>query len=417
MTSVSITIHRSAHEIGGNCIEVATGAGHRLVLDAGRPLDTPEGQSTPIPPTLDVSRIPDAVLLSHAHQDHVGLLRELPESWPVWCGEPTGSLMRLLGNVLGQPVRQNLSHWGRGQCVSLGPFQVTPMLVDHSAFDAHMLLIEVHGKHILYTGDFRDHGRKGHLVDAILGSLPQPLDVLIMEGTNLGSNKTTRTEFELEEDFLSCFRVAKGRAFISWSAMNIDRTVTIYKACRKAKRTLVLDLFSAEVLQAVAHSGRIPQPDWANVKVVVTRPLALRLETIGRKGLVEAYIQKRCAISAKALEQTPERWVILSRGSLTRSFKRSGVAPTSGDAWIWSQWRGYLKEKDGLLQAEFYAPCRRQSIHTSGHASEQCLSDFAGRVHARHVIPIHGEKWDAAPDDIKQIVRLRDGDTFFLSDH
>ncbi len=37
----------------------------------------------------------------------------------------------------------------------IGPFVVTPFLIDHSAFDAHMLLIEVCGRRIIYSGDFK----------------------------------------------------------------------------------------------------------------------------------------------------------------------------------------------------------------------------------------------------------------------
>jgi hypothetical protein len=44
---VSICIHRAAQEIGGNCIEIRASSGERLLLDAGRPLDTPEGEETP----------------------------------------------------------------------------------------------------------------------------------------------------------------------------------------------------------------------------------------------------------------------------------------------------------------------------------------------------------------------------------
>lgn len=76
-----------------------------------------------------------------------------------------------------------------------------------------------------------------------------------------------------------------------------------------------------------------------------------------------------------------------------------------------------MKEADGLAQAEYYAPCARFSIHTSGHASEQCLFDFSRGVQARHVLPFHGEKMDLPSDDIKQIVRLRDGETFSICDH
>ncbi len=32
MTDISLTVHRSTNEIGGNCIEIATSDGGRLIL-------------------------------------------------------------------------------------------------------------------------------------------------------------------------------------------------------------------------------------------------------------------------------------------------------------------------------------------------------------------------------------------------
>jgi hypothetical protein len=49
-----LTIHRGSHEIGGTCVELATGA-TRIVLDAGLPLVTAscggEGAALPKSPT------------------------------------------------------------------------------------------------------------------------------------------------------------------------------------------------------------------------------------------------------------------------------------------------------------------------------------------------------------------------------
>src|SRR5690606_23963055 len=111
-----------------------------------------------------------------------------------------------------------------GAPFAVGPFTITPYLTDHSAFDAHMLLVDVGGKRILYTGDFRRVGRKAVLVDRFLASPPKGVDVLLIEGTTLGRAEPFPTESELEERFVELFEGTSGRVFVTWSAQNIDRT-------------------------------------------------------------------------------------------------------------------------------------------------------------------------------------------------
>ena len=317
--------------------------------------------------------------------------------------------MKLLAGVQGWAIPQELRHWTSGREFHVGPFAITPLLVDHSAFDAHMLLIHVCGKSILYTGDFRGHGRKASLLEGIVRRLPARLDALVMEGTNLGRDLEAESEEGIEARLLDCFRAARGRVFVSWSSMNIDRTVSVFKAARRAGRTLAIDLFSAEVLRSLASAGRIPQPGWAGIKVVVTAPLARRMSQMGREGLVEELIAARCAMSARALCRHPERWVMLSRSSLLRDYCRSGLEPTSDDVWVWSQWQGYRGGKDWEAQSEHLAPCARLDIHTSGHATGHLLQDFAVRLAPRHIIPVHGERWAEHSQGFPNLCRLRDG--------
>ena len=42
----------------------------------------------------------------------------------------------------------------------IGGFKVTPYPMDHLAYDAYAFLIEAEGKKVIYSGDFREHGRK-----------------------------------------------------------------------------------------------------------------------------------------------------------------------------------------------------------------------------------------------------------------
>jgi len=415
VADVRLTIHRAAHEIGGNCIELATSDGHRIILDAGRPLDAPEGVTAGlVPSTLDTTAPVDAVLLSHPHQDHYGLLGELPTHWPVHCGAACEKLVRLTAGIFGSEPSQPFNAWAGGVPFHVGPFTITPFLTDHSAFDAYMLLIEVHGKRLLYSGDFRLHGRKGALVRAMMARPPADLDALVMEGTNLGSDKPCSSETDLEARFADLFRATAGRIFVAWSAQNIDRTVTLYRACLRSGRTLVVDLYTAEVLDMLASFGRLPRPGWRNLKVVVTSAFARMYRNTGREGFVSRMAKH--GIAADKLAETPSQWVVMTRPSLMRDYEAKGVVPTPRDAWCWSMWRGYLMNEDGRkVQAWFDGgQCPADHIHTSGHASPADLRRFATATQPKALIPIHGVNWDSEASGFPPIRRLADGEPVVL---
>ena len=405
-----LTIHRAAHEIGGNCIELSIADGSRILLDVGRPLDASgDSDASLIPKTLDLTKPVTGVLLSHPHQDHYGLLDELPSAWPVYCGKAAEKLIRLTSNIFDKEPQQPFHNWEGGKPFSLGPFTITPFLTDHSAFDAYMLLIEVAGKRLLYSGDFRLHGRKASLVSRLMSSPPPAIDILLMEGTNLGSNKPYADESVLEERFAELFRSTTGRVFVSWSAQNIDRTVTLYRACKKTGRTLVVDLYTAEVMKMIGEFGNLPSPDWPNVKVVITGALARMYERTGRKDFVQSMLGN--GISAAALAENPSKWAVMTRNSLLKDFENKGVTPNESDAWSWSQWRGYLDGKEGARVKEWFDSrnCPAAHIHTSGHASPDDLKTFAGCINPKVLVPIHGVDWDAGHVGFPDILRLTDG--------
>ena len=137
---MKVTIHKGIHEIGGNCIQVSSGK-TTILLDAGLPLRV---DSQPV----DLSRlIVDALLVSHPHQDHFGLMATLPPDTPVYIGGLARSLIDapqvFLGNDRYALDFHDIKAW---QSFTIGGFTITPYLVDHSATDAYAFLIEAEGK-------------------------------------------------------------------------------------------------------------------------------------------------------------------------------------------------------------------------------------------------------------------------------
>jgi ribonuclease J len=415
-----LTVHRSANEIGGNCVELALD-GHRLILDAGSPL-APDGAAalgTCIPATLNVTTSVDALVLSHPHQDHHGLLQDLPSAWPVWCGAAAEELIRLTASLRGGRVEQPIQNYRPWSTFTAGPFSITPYLTDHSALDAHMLLVECGGKRILYSGDFRRAGRKASLVDRMMKAPPHDIDVLLLEGTTLGRTEAFPTETELEQKFIDLFERTPGRVFVTWSAQNIDRTVTIYRACKQAQRTLVLDLYTLDVLDRLSSLyDSLPRLGWKRILCVVSVSMKRLYEDPNRMNNPE--FVTRCASTEHAIGaagvQARRDIVVMLRPSLLRDYTRKGVTIAPEDAWVFSMWSGYLKsaEYEEVRRTFEAAGSTLAQIHTSGHASGADLEEFAARMAPRYLVPIHSFDWDSHVRRFANVRRLQDGEPFAI---
>lgn len=419
--TLALTVHRGTQQIGGSCIELASHDGERLILDAGRPLDAPRDATNLLPQTLDTER-PAHVVFSHPHMDHWGLIRELPEHWPLWTGAKSAALMHLSMAIFGDSVPQNISTWqSRSGPVTIGGFAVSPFLTDHSALDAYMLLIEKDGIRILYSGDFRTHGRKAKLVEAMMAAPPPDIDVLLMEGTNLKSDKPVMTERDLENRFVALAGEVDGHIFVDWSAQNFDRTVTLFRAARRSGRKLIIDLYTAEALNVAAEGTALPRPDahdFPELEVVITPKMKALMTRMGRGDLVQALVHMGRATSRWSVNREPA--IIMARNSLVADYEKKRSLPiTARDCFVHSSWSGYLDESDlnsgWAIAGERGA--RRELIHTSGHAASSELSRFACAINPHTLVPVHGVEWDEPGIELPPITRLVDGQSLTIKKH
>ena len=111
-------------------------------------------------------------MLTHGHQDHWGLVPDLPAGIPVWIGQGAADVLRA-AEFWGTGIDlHEAGHFHDRQPIQIGPFTITPYLADHSAFDAYSLLVEAGGTRLFYSGDLRGHGRKHRAFDRLLADPP-----------------------------------------------------------------------------------------------------------------------------------------------------------------------------------------------------------------------------------------------------
>lgn len=411
-SSLRAFVHRGSHQIGGSCIELATDS-HRLLIDAGAPLD--DSAPRELPPIAGVTMPgppPDAVLLSHAHTDHSGLLGSVPRDVPVYLTSGT-SKMLLAGEVFcHQPLlpraRQRIMKPGKPECI--GDFAVTALPVDHSVFGAVAFLVEAAGRRVLYSGDLRLHGRKPGMMRSLIESAtPAPLDMLLIEGTHLSRSMDAlpTTERELETQIFDLIAGAPSLALAFFSPQHLDRLVTFYKTARRAGRTFVIDLYAAFVMHLLRSEVRIPDPaNGPQLRVYFPE----RHRSVPR-------LERRLAAARIALDEVlgePDRYLMLCRPSmLFRDLK--GTVPARTLA-LYSMWDGYLEHDDWQRTRHIISAAGGEfaECHTSGHAAVPDLVRLIHDLRPRRTIPIHTERPEALRELVPGVEISQDGEVIFV---
>lgn len=207
----NISYRRLLRQIGGTCVELEC-EGARILLDMGMPLDGDDGGASLTPDVVGL-HAPEAsllaVILSHGHADHWGLLPYAPVSPKVVMGAATRRILHAAAPFLPKPFKPEafLDLVDRHP-LQIGPFRITPYLVDHSAYDAYALMVEAGGRRLFYSGDIHAHGRKAGLVEKLIREPPTGINAMLMEGSSVGrldAEAQYPTEAEIEERFVEAF--------------------------------------------------------------------------------------------------------------------------------------------------------------------------------------------------------------------
>ncbi len=389
-------IHGGENEIGGNCIELFAES-KRLILDFGIPLSADNIDDVPLPDIKGLLKPSDdllGVIISHPHLDHYGLLNKIGNHVPVYIGKAAKRIIKAAEPYMPMTVPDSLvGRLENLETFSLGPFKITPYLMDHSAYDSYAVLVEAGGSRLFYTGDIRGHGRKGRLMDRFLRNPPKNIDTLIIEGTRRRSDGEKDShggisEVGVEEQLITEIKKTKGMVLVSCSGQNIDRLVSVFKACLKTKRTMLIDLYVAVILESVENAS-IPRPGWNNLKIFVPHWQRVRIKNSGDFSLIDR--MKKYRVYHEDLAGIASKAVVAFRPSMARDFEKAECLNEA--IAVWSMWPGYL-ENDHKVGKKFLKFCEHENlplkvIHSSGHAPVELLDEIIKKIDAKETVFIH----------------------------
>lgn len=435
---MNLTIHRGTHEIGGTCVEICS-TSSRIVVDIGMPLvdetgerfdekkyrssSGPELVAKKILPGIDGfynwdldSKPIDGLLISHSHSDHYGFYGYLRDDLQYYLGEGTRRIIDLNGHVFGS--RKPITHcnlFRSGSSFGIGEFTITPYLMDHSAFDAYAFLIEAEGKRLLYSGDFREHGRKIKAFQWFLKNAPRDIDALLLEGTMVGQQeRSTKKEQDVEIEIRELLHNTRGIVLIMMSAHNIDRIVSVYRAVLASDRFFVLDIYTANVLSALGDLGKIPDPlrGFERLKVFYPRFLSEKLSQIDKKNLLYRFKSRK--VTRQEIGEDPGKYIMLVRPTMLVDLKR--IEGLDRATVIYSMWQGYLEEDKMKRFLKFMEEKNMKivSLHTGGHASIDTLNKVVNKLKPKTIIPIHTFNPELYEKYFPKVMRAYDRENIYL---
>ncbi len=383
---MKVKIYRGTKEIGGTCVELTADNGKILWVDLGTPLDDKR-------PNIDyVNNKVDALLISHPHQDHFGLMENVGIDVPIFIGELSLDLINATKIFRDIPLLsgnfKTIKPWVKFTIADT--FIVTPFLTDHSTPEAFAFLIEADNKRVFYSGDFRATGRKNIVFKKQIENPPKDIDLLLIEGTMVKrTNHLYLTEDSVEEAIYNIIKSQTNLSFVISSAQNIDRLISVFRACKRTGKYLVIDVYSAWILEmARKQSKNIPTIEWQEIKVFDHPNQLEKIKDKEFDDFRKRVIKQRIG---NTVFRTPSDFVYFVRcpnKKLVNKLLGKGIINI-----IYSQWEGYLKEEHKNFCTDHINTLKNENdiffktIHTSGHATMSDLIKFAKAINK--IIPIH----------------------------
>lgn len=392
----NIIIH-NANQIGGCITDICYNNEH-ILIDFGENLPGHENQNY----NYDFnSNNVIGVFFTHYHGDHIGRIKEINQNIPLYMGEITQSVLSCIYKTVHNEEMSllindsnRINNFHENVPIKIGNFTITPYTIDHSAYDAYMLLIETPDTTIIHTGDFREHGHRGFALEKVIKTHitkygKREIDILITEGTMLSrSDEKPFTERDLMNEATKIFEKNK-YIFLLCSSTNLDSLASFYHAAKRKKICLYGNGYFVNMLSIFSETAGSKTSLYKFDKVFKLLPPKKELHS---KKSDRTYTQEELMRKFGFLA------LISGRESDYDLIERfSDLNPKI----IYSMWNGYLdktkkaySEKLGKLEEKYKD--KFIYLHTSGHAYKNSLEKVINLINPNiAIMPMHTDNKNA----------------------
>jgi ribonuclease J len=322
------------------------------------------------------------VVLTHGHEDHIGavpyLLRERKDI-PLAGSRLTLALVepKLKEHRLASPVVHTVAE---GERLTLGPFDLEFIAVNHSIPDALAVAITTPAGVVLHTGDFKmdQLPLDGRITDlrafARLGEAG--VDLFLTDSTNADVPGFTVAERNITPAIDAVFSSSSGKIIVASFASHIHRVQQVLDAAAKHGRKVVyIGRSMVRNMQIARELGYLHVPDGVIVdKIDGIAPERLVLMSTGSQGEPMAALSRIANNSHQEVQIESGDTVLLA----------SSLIPGNENA--------IYRVIDGLTALGARVVHKGNAlVHVSGHASAGELLYCYNVVKPTNVMPVHGE--------------------------
>ena len=389
--SVRIVFLGGLGEIGRNCccIEVD---GRILLVDCG--IMFPDADMPGVDLVLpdftylreNADRV-EAILLTHAHEDHAGgiafLLRDV--AVPVYGSDLSLALARNQIEEAGMLDRTQLIPVADGERRRIGPVECQFIPVTHSVPHGFAIAFFTPAGTIVHSGDFKldltpVDGRRTNL--ALMGEIARRdggVRLLMSDSTNAERPGFTPSESTVGAAMRLLFREYENKRFIVTSfSSHLHRVQQVADAAIANGRRLAFVGRSMQQNVAMARErGFVDIPDWAVIDIDEAPKLAPEEVCIictGSQGEPMSALTLMAAHEHKYVKVSPDDVVVISAHAIPGN--ESNVS----------------RVIDALHRAGAEVVHDRTSpVHVSGHASQEELKFLLNLLEPEWFVPVHGE--------------------------
>jgi len=327
-----------------------------------------------------------AVLLTHAHEDHVGglpyLLREVPVP-EVWGTRLTLGLVQPKldehGLLHATELKEARPEDGP---IQVGSFRAEYIRMAHSVPDTAAILIETPDVRVLHTGDYKlDHTPVDGLRTDV-GKLAEVgnrgVDLLLGDSTNAERPGVTGSERLVGEAFRQIIPVREGRILVACFASNVHRMQqAVDVAVETGRKVCVIGRSMRKNLNIARNLGYLEASDDTFIRPAELAELAPHEALVlctGSQG------EPLSALTRIAYNDHPA--VSVERGDTVIL----SAKPVPGNELRVHDTINHLAKSGAEVLHQEIA-----NVHVSGHGNAEELRTVIGLVRPKGVMPVHGE--------------------------